>query len=311
MRQFWAAKKEQPDALLFFRMGDFYEMFGDDAKVASEELGITLTSRSKEKDLPMAGVPVKSMEGYLVRLVHKGFTVAICEQLQDPREVKGIVERGVVRVVSPGTLIEDEGLDGSQPLFVLSVHIEPPSGREKLGIDEQDYAVGLAWADISTGVFRCSTTTVARFSEELARIQPAEVLLPDLAESDSLADLTQQLASVMEREDLPCTRRPPWSFDGSRGRRDLCEQLKVKTLEAFEIDDCPELLAAGGGLLSFLRDTQKDALSQIRDLQVHRASKHLVLDRVTRRTLEITQSQLDGSRSGTLLEVLDRSQTPI
>ncbi|MBC8403698.1 MAG: DNA mismatch repair protein MutS, partial [Planctomycetes bacterium] len=126
MRQFWAAKKEQPDALLFFRMGDFYEMFGDDAQVASEELGITLTSRSKEKELPMAGVPVKSMEGYLVRLVRKGYTVAICEQLQDPREVKGIVDRGVVRVVSPGTLIEDENLDGGQPLFVLAVHVEAP-----------------------------------------------------------------------------------------------------------------------------------------------------------------------------------------
>ena len=311
MRQFWAAKKEQPDALLFFRMGDFYEMFGDDAQVAADELGIALTSRSKEKDLPMAGVPVKSMEGYLIRLVRKGYTVAICEQLQDPSETKGIVDRGIVRVVSPGTLIEDENLDGGQPLFVLSVHIEPPRGRAKSATKPQDYTVGLAWADLSTGVFRCSTTTVGRFAEELARIQPAEVLLPDLSESDDLFDLVQQLREVVQREELACTNRPPWSFDAPRGRREICEQLQVKTLEAFEVDDRAELLAAGGGLLDFLRDTQKNALNQIRDLHVHNASAHLVLDRATRRTLEITQSQQDGGREGTLLDVIDRTRTPM
>jgi DNA mismatch repair protein MutS len=311
MRQFWAAKKEQPDALLFFRMGDFYEMFGDDAQVAADELGIALTSRSKEKDLPMAGVPVKSMEGYLIRLVKKGYTVAICEQLQDPSETKGIVDRGIVRVVSPGTLIEDENLDGGQPLFVLSLHIEPPRGRAKSSTDPQDYPVGLAWADLSTGVFRCSTTTVGRFAEELARIQPAEVLFPDLTESDELFELVQQLRQVVQREEMACTQRPPWSFDAPRGRREICEQLKVKTLEAFEIDDCAEMLAAGGGLLDFLRDTQKNALNQIRDLEVHNASAHLVLDRATRRTLEITQSQQDGGREGTLLDVIDRTRTPM
>ncbi len=311
MRQFWAAKKEQPDALLFFRMGDFYEMFGDDAQVAADELGIALTSRSKEKDLPMAGVPVKSMEGYLVRLVKKGFTVAICEQLQDPSETKGIVDRGIVRVVSPGTLIEDENLDGGQPLFVLSLHIEPPRGRAKSSTDPQDFTVGLAWADLSTGVFRCSTTTVGRFAEELARIQPAEVLFPDLSESDELYESVQQLRQVVQREEMACTLRPPWSFDAPRGRREICEQLQVKTLEAFEVDDRAELLAAGGGLLDFLRDTQKNALNQIRDLEVHNASAHLVLDRATRRTLEITQSQQDGGREGTLLEVIDRTRTPM
>ncbi len=311
MRQFWAAKKEQPDALLFFRMGDFYEMFGDDAQVAADELGIALTSRSKEKDLPMAGVPVKSMEGYLIRLVRKGYTVAICEQLQDPSETKGIVDRGIVRVVSPGTLIEDENLDGGQPLFVLSVHIEPPTGRAKSNTQPQDFCVGLAWADLSTGVFRCSTTTVGRFAEELSRIQPAEVLFPDLSESDALFDLVEQLRQAVQREEIACTKRPPWSFDAPRGRREICEQLQVKTLEAFEVDDRAELLAAGGGLLDFLRDTQKNALNQIRDLRVHNATAHLVLDRATRRTLEITQSQQDGSREGTLLEVLDRTRTPM
>jgi DNA mismatch repair protein MutS len=311
MRQFWAAKKKHPEALLFFRMGDFYELFGDDAKLASKKLGLTLTSRSKEKDLPMAGVPVRSMEGYLVRLVKMGHSVAICEQIQDPKEAKGIVERDVVRVVSPGTLVEDENLDGSEPLFVLAVHLEAPSGRGKDSVREDDYAVGLAWADLSTGTFRCSATTVARLGEELARVQPAELLLPDLEESDALRPTLDRVRSLVQQEGVPVALRAPWSFDAPRGRRDLCEQLKVATLEAFGVEESPELLSACGALLDFLRDTQKSAVEQIRDLQRHRPSRHLVLDRATRRTLEITQSQLDGGREGTLLSVVDRTETPM
>jgi DNA mismatch repair protein MutS len=311
MRQFWAAKKKHPEALLFFRMGDFYELFGDDAKLASKKLGLTLTSRSKEKDLPMAGVPVRSMEGYLVRLVKMGHTVAICEQIQDPKEAKGIVERDVVRVVSPGTLVEDENLDGSEPLFVLAVHLEAPSGRGKDAVRQDDYVVGLAWADLSTGTFRCSTTTVGRLGEELARVQPAELLLPDLGESDALRPVLDRVRALVQQEEVPVALRAPWSFDAPRGRRDLCEQLKVSTLEAFGVDDSTELLSACGALLDFLRDTQKSAVEQIRDLQRHRPSRHLVLDRATRRTLEITQSQLDGGREGTLLSVVDRTETPM
>lgn len=311
MRQFWAAKKKHPEALLFFRMGDFYELFGDDAKLASKKLGLTLTSRSKEKDLPMAGVPVRSMEGYLVRLVKMGHTVAICEQIQDPKDAKGIVERDVVRVVSPGTLVEDESLDGSEPLFVLAVHLEAPSGRGKDAVHQDDYLVGLAWADLSTGSFRCSTTTVGRLGEELARVQPAELLLPDLGESDALRPVLDRVCALVKQEDVPIALRAPWSFDAPRGRRDLCEQLKVSTLEAFGVDESPEVLSACGALLDFLRDTQKSAVEQIRDLQRHRPSRHLVLDRATRRTLEITQSQLDGGREGTLLSVVDRTETPM
>ena len=283
MRQFWAAKKKHPDALLFFRMGDFYELFGDDAKVAAKKLGLTLTSRSKEKDLPMAGVPVRSMEGYLVRLVKMGHTVAICEQMQDPKEAKGIVERDVVRVVSPGTLVEDENLEGGEPLFVLAVHVEPPSGRGKEAVSMDDFLVGLAWADLSTGSFRCSTTRLGRLGEELARVQPAELLLPDLGESDPMRPCLDRIRALIAGEELPVALRAPWSFDAPRGRRDLCEQLQVATLEAFGIDESGEVLAACGALLDFLRDTQKSALEQIRDLQRHRPARHLVLDRATRR----------------------------
>ncbi len=311
MRQFWAAKKKYPDALLFFRMGDFYEMFGDDARVAAPKLGITLTSRSKEKDLPMAGVPVKSMEGYLVKLVRMGHSVAICEQLQDPRDCKGIVDRDVVRVVSPGTLIEDENLDTGRPLFVLAVHLEKPSGRQRAQLEADALPIGLAWADLSTGSFRCAATTLGGLGEELARIQPAEVLLPDLPEDHPLRAALDRVRAMVQRDQTPLTLRAPWAFDSARGRRDLCEQLRVQTLEAFAIEDQVEILAAGGGLLDFLRDTQRSALEQIRDLRLHQPSHHLVLDRATRRTLEITESQQDGGAQGTLLAVLDRSRTPM
>ena len=312
MRQFFAAKEKHPQALLFFRMGDFYELFYDDAKVASKELGLTLTARDKERKVPMAGIPVRSLEGYLARLVRAGHTVAICEQLQDPREVKGIVDRGVVRVVSPGTLLSDESLVGSEPLFVLAIHVEIPQGKAAVTTPLAQWKVGLAWADLTTGAFRCSVTTIEGCAEELARIQPAEVLLADIPEGEEEAFAAfSKLQDLVGQEDLPLTKRLPWTFDARNGRRDLCAQLKVATLEAFGIEELPEVIAACGGLLDFLRDTQKSALEQLRELHLHRATQHLALDRATRRTLEIVRNQHDGGREGTLLAVIDRTATPM
>ncbi|MBT3340018.1 MAG: DNA mismatch repair protein MutS [Planctomycetes bacterium] len=311
MRQFHAAKNRYPHALLFFRMGDFYEMFFDDAHTAGKVLGLSVVSRSKEKEIPMAGVPVKSMPGYLVRLVQAGYTVAICEQMQDPREAKGIVDRDVVRVVSPGTLIEDENLSGDAPLFVMGVHLEQPRGRGAADLPSSEWPVGLAWADLTTGTFRCSSTTVAHFSEELARVLPAEVVFADYPESDARAEVILRLSEVVNREDISFTLRPSWGFDAERGTRDLCEQLKVSTLEAFGVAEQLEIVSACGGLLDFLKDTQKSSLSHFRDLQLHRASEHLVIDGATRRTLELTANQQDGSRAGTLLSVIDRTATPM
>jgi len=299
MRQFHAAKEKHPNALLFFRMGDFYEMFFDDAKVAAKELGLSLVARDKAKKVPMAGVPVKSMEGYLTRLVRAGHSVAICEQLQDPREAKGIVERGVVRVVSPGTLVDDSSLVGSEPLFVLAVDVASADG------------LGLAWADLSTGAFKCSSCSVDGFIEEVSRIQPAEVLLPEFNNSDEPEqfELAQQLQESLAQSDIPVSWRMPWNFDAKNGHRDLCKQLKVSTLEAYGIEDSPQIIAACGGLLDFLHDTQKSTVEQLRELSLHRAHQHLLLDQATRRTLEIVKNQQDGSRQGTLLATIDRSGT--
>ncbi len=312
MRQFFAAKNKQPDALLFFRMGDFYEMFFEDAKVAAKELGLTLTARDKEREVPMAGVPVRAMEGYLTRLVRAGHTVAICEQLQDPKEVKGIVERDIVRVVTPGTLLEEETLVGSEPLFVLAVHVEVPRGKAQTEQALDSWRVGLAWADLTTGVFKCATTDLARLPEELARIHPAEVLVAEFPEEEAAAHAAvAKVCACVTQEEIPLARRMPWFFDARNGRRDLCQRLKVATLEAYGIEGRDEILAACGGLLEFLAETQRSSLDQLRDLQLHQAQQHLVLDRVTRRTLEIVRNQQDGGRQGTLLAILDRTGTPM
>ena len=199
MRQFHAAKKSHPGAVVFFRMGDFYEMFYEDARLAADELGLALTSRSKEKDVPMAGVPVKAMEGYLIRLVRAGHTVAICEQLQDPREAKGIVERDVVRVVSPGTLVEDEAMDATSPLWVLAVCFANKAARQVRP------EIGLAWADLSTGALRCSMSSPRRFADDLARIGPAEILIPDLGEED---DAVARLAETARSHGASVAFRP-------------------------------------------------------------------------------------------------------
>ena len=302
MRQFHAAKRQHPGALVFFRMGDFYEMFFEDAKLAADELGLALTSRNKEKDVPMAGVPVKAMEGYLVRLVRAGHTVAICEQVQDPREATGIVDRDVVRVVSPGTLVEEEALDSHRPLWVLAVHLGGEAG------DGDSRPVGLAWADLSTGALRCASSEFHRFSEDLARIGPAEVLLPEQVEED---DEWSKIAEIARASAASCATRQAWDFEAGGGRRALCSQLGVKTLEAFGLEDERGILAACGGLLGFLEETQKGALDQFRDLEVRRSSGHMVLDEATRNTLEIAQSSLDGSREGSLLGTVDRTSTPM
>jgi DNA mismatch repair protein MutS len=197
MEQFWRAKKEAPGALLFFRMGDFYELFHEDAVTVSRELGLTLTSRSKgsAQPIPMAGVPVRAADGYLVRLVKKGHKVAICEQLQDPSEAKGIVERGIVRIVTPGTLTEENALDARASNHLASLVLE--RGR-----------AGIAWVDLSTGRMRACEIAEERVLDELARLAPSELLVaPEL-----LAEREPWRTELVERLGVSLTEREAWRF---------------------------------------------------------------------------------------------------
>jgi len=295
MEQFWAAKKEQPDALLFFRMGDFYELFHEDAKTASRELGITLTSRSKGEDaIPMAGVPVRSMESYLMRLVRKGFKVAICEQLEDPRHVQGMVERGVVRVVTAGTLTEEDALEARENNYLLALHV-------------MGELSGLAWVDLSTGRMRTSEVPRARAAEEVARIGPAELLCSNLLEQSQpalAAELRDQLGPRISARD-------PWSFDRDGALRALTKHFKVATLEGFGIAEDSAVVPAAGALMEYVEATQRSACEHILRIEPAEASRFLVLDRATRSCLELFRTQREGRREGTLIEVLDATLTPM
>ena len=293
MDQFWAAKKEHPGCVLFFRMGDFYELFHDDAKLASKELGITLTARSKGAEaVPMAGVPVRSLEGYLFRLINKGHKVAICEQLTDPRTSKGIVERGVVRVVTPGTITEENALNAREPNFLASLHLTKEGA-------------GLAWVDVSTGRFRVTEVPLDKLLDELTRIRPAEILC-----APSVADDAPELSMELTRA-LSCaiTEREQWRFESRAATRAMQRQFKVKTLAGFGIADESPILPAAGALVEYLEETQKQACQHIARVELVRSESHLVLDRATQSCLELLFTQREGRPEGSLLATLDKSRT--
>lgn len=295
MEQFWRAKREAPDALLFFRMGDFYELFHEDATIAARELGIALTSRSKGDDaIAMAGVPVRAADSYLMRLVNKGFRVAICEQMEDPRQAKGIVDRQVVRVVTAGTLTEENALDARAANHLACLCA---------GTD----SAALAWVDLSTGRFQACELDLATLADEIARVAPAELLVATtFAESHAAAseELDKTLGPRVHR-------REAWHFDRESALRLVTKQLGVARLEGLGIDEHSAVVPAAGALLAYLEETQRRGCAHVARLELVDRARHLVLDRATRSCLELFETQRDGRREGTLLEVLDLSRTPM
>jgi DNA mismatch repair protein MutS len=294
MVQFAAAKKQHPDALLFFRMGDFYELFFDDAKTAAEALGLTLTARDKERKVPMAGVPVRAADSYLRRLLAQGFKVAICEQLTDPAEAKGLIERDVVRVLTPGTLTEDEALEPGRGNFLLA--LRPPAKKERRR------KAGLAWVDLSTGRFLVADVEPEAVLDELARVAPAEVLLPESEEG------TEWAARVKAAIRTAVTHVPPWTVEEQGAARVLMEHFRVASLKAFGLERLPPSVAAAGAALEYLRQTQRTSLGHVTKIERHDPAGVMVLERGTRRRLELVE-RTDGSRDATLLSVLDRTKT--
>jgi DNA mismatch repair protein MutS len=291
MAQYVAARKQHPGALLFFRLGDFYELFFDDAKVASRALGIALTSRSKgEGAIPMAGVPARTVDGYLKRLVQQGHRVAICEQMQDPKDVKGLVERQVVRVVTPGTLTEDSLLEQTKPNHLAAACVR--SDR-----------VGLAWVELSTGAFRVQELPLARLGDELNRIEAAELLLAE----DLRGDSRPWLAGV----DVPLTWRAGYDFGRDTALRALLAFFKVGTLEGFGVEEQVLGLGAAGALIAYLQETQLQALPHIQRLEPYEPGRYMRLDRATRQSLELVATMRSESDGKPLLAVLDRTRTPM
>ncbi|MCV2889825.1 DNA mismatch repair protein MutS [Ruegeria aquimaris] len=295
MAQYLEIKEAHADALLFYRMGDFYEMFFDDAIAAAEALDIALTKRGKHEgeDIPMCGVPVHAAEGYLLTLIRKGFRVAVCEQMESPAEAKkrgskSVVRRDVVRLVTPGTLTEDALLEARRHNFLVA-YAEVRSGA------------ALAWADISTGDFHVMPVTRPRLSPELARLAPSELLVVD-------EPVFQQLRPLANDHRIPLTPLGKASFDSMAAEKRLCELYKVGSLEGFGTFARAEL-SAMGALIDYLDLTQKGKLPLLQPPVQEAEDRVMQIDAATRRNLELTRS-LSGERGGSLLSVIDRTVTP-
>ncbi len=286
MQQYLRIKSEYPETLVFYRMGDFYEVFYDDARKANQLLDVTLTTRGQSGGAPvvMAGVPVHALESYLGKLIKLGEAVAIAEQIGEVGAAKGPVERKVVRVVTPGTVTDSELLADKQDAILLSV-------------STQGKTVGLAWFSLTQGQLGLAQCAERELGSWLARLSPAEVLV----------DRERHPAAVLAAR-LPITNRPGWQFDTALGLRKLCEQLGVASLQGFNAQDLPAAQAAAAALLSFAEHTQGRALSHVKSLQVQRASDLLDLPPATQRNLELTQT-LRGETSPTLLSLLDSCRT--
>ena len=298
-KQYNKIKQEHQDCLLFFRLGDFYELFDDDAKIASKELDLALTTRDrgkpKEEQTPMCGVPFHSAETYIAKLISKGYKVAICEQLEDPNLVKGLVERGVIRIITPGTVTESSMLEDSCSNYIASVYLDVSGG-------------GIAFCDISTGEF-CTTSFSGKrdaveghLINELTRFSPSEVLVsPEAGQSTAIMDFIRDKLGAMTEED------ETW-FVPEKSQESVETQFPK---DGAALSGNPAAVCASGALLYYLKQTQKFDLSHIDQLNVYSEKLYMEMDWTTRRNLELTESLRTGEKKGSLLWVLDRTQTPM
>ena len=290
MQQYLAIKEQYKDAILFYRLGDFYEMFFDDAELVSRELELTLTGKDcgLSERAPMCGVPFHSADVYVARLIEKGYKVAICEQMEDPALAKGLVERAVIRVVTPGTVIESNMLDEHKSSYILSLYLV----KDKAGI---------AFSDVSTGEFYAYqfSGTRGRLSDELSRIAPREILCNDPALAMTLAPAIPVKVTAYDGE----------AFDFSRAGDQLLQHFQVKGLEELGLGKQKMAVSAAGALMSYLSETQKNALIHILSVRLYQAERYLTLDRVAAANLELTESLRGRSRRGSLLWTLDNTVT--
>ena len=289
MQQYLDVKEQHPDCLIFFRIGDFYEMFFEDAKLVSKELELTLTGKDcgLQERAPMCGVPHHAVAQYVQRLVENGHKVAICEQLTDPALSKGLVERGVIRIITPGTVVDPAMLDEKSNSYVLCVAF---SGKE----------ASLAYADVSTGEFviHLLRDAEAQLSDELTRIKPHEIVTND----------EKRLAALLS-ETVATTRLPESAFERKRAQSRLLEHFHVGSLDALGFEMRDKRVSAAGALLYYLEETQKNSLSHITRVTPYQSARTMFLDRMTRRNLELTESLRGGERRGSLLWLLDETVT--
>jgi DNA mismatch repair protein MutS len=297
MRQYWSAKRQHPDALLFFRMGDFYELFFDDAKTASQELQITLTARDRERSVPMCGVPWHSADSYIARLLRKGFRIAICEQLEDPKLTKKIVRRDVTRVLTPGTAL-DSALESSQNNYLAAVHASAD-------------AAGLAYLDLSTGDFRATefigANAMSQCADELARLNPTELIAASTAPLDSNAPMLASTQRIKTR-----TAVEDWAFARDYAIPLLERQMGTASLEGFGLSQHSMAAIAAGVIVHYVRQTQQNEAGHVDTIRYYERSQHMHLDQVTVRNLELLDPIFtESGHEATLFRTLDCLKTPM
>ncbi len=294
MAQYTRIKENYPDTVLLFRMGDFFETFEEDAKIASKVLGITLTKRANGAagDVPLAGFPHHAIDAYLPKLVRAGYRVAVCEQLEDPKQAKGIVKRDVVEVVTPGVAFSDKLLDHKKNNYLLSVFFE-------------DEIAGLSFCDISTGEFQTYEVNRNEFNQQIGLINPSEILIPKKFKNE-LEPILQKISPGTR-----ITRIDDWIFNFDFASELLMNHFNTKTLKGFGIENMHAAICSSGAALNYLRETQKANLPHINKISRYNPSDYMILDFSTKRNLEITFTMNDGDREGSLFSILDRTETPM
>ncbi|HSG00373.1 MAG TPA: DNA mismatch repair protein MutS [Vicinamibacterales bacterium] len=297
MRQYLDVKRQHRDAIVFFRMGDFYEMFYEDALTAARALDLTLTSRAKDASggaIPMCGIPFHAADTYIARLIRQGYRVAICDQVEDPRKAKGIVKREVTRVVSPGTLVDASYLEAREQALLAALSRSTDANR-----------CGLAFLDVSTGEFAAAefsgVDALSAAVAELNVLHPRELLVAEGAEA---ADFH------FDGEGPRLTRVDAWTFEPARARSILCEQLRTASLIGHGLEEAQMAVSAAGAIVSYLRDTQRSDVSHVGDITFRVPTDALLIDPVTLRHLNVVEGS-DGGRPGSLLEAVDRTVTPM
>jgi DNA mismatch repair protein MutS len=305
MRQYQQFKAQYPGYVLFFRMGDFYEMFWEDAQVAAKVLGVALTSRSRgglgaEDAIPMAGVPFHAVDGYLRRMIAAGHKVAICEQMEDAALAKGVVKRDVVRLMTPGTITDDPLLDGRTDNYLAAVAFGVTRG--------EGYRAGLAWVELSTGTCVATSGSEGQILDELLRLRPAEVIVPELP-SGQPHDIARRIEKLGGDGVKGVTPRAGWQFTPHHAREQLQRQWQAKTAGGFGFADDDPAVFATAAVLTYLEETQKTTLAHLRPLRRHALDDFLTIDPASWRSLEVDRTVRSGDTEGTLLSAVDRTRT--
>ncbi|MBM4177159.1 MAG: DNA mismatch repair protein MutS, partial [Ignavibacteria bacterium] len=292
MKQYQKIKAKHPDSILLFRMGDFFETFEDDAVKAAKVLGITLTKRAHgaSSEVPLAGFPHHALDSYLPKLVRAGYRVAICEQLEDPKFAKGIVKRDVIEVVTPGVAFSEKLLDHKSNNYLAAIYLK-------------DDIAGVSFADISTGEFYTTEVHEKQLKETIESISPSEILLSK-REQSKLESLLRQIPFK-----FTTTKVDDWIYSYEYCFEILTMHFKTTSLKGFGLDSQSNAIIAAGVVFHYLQETQKSNLNHIRKISLYNSTDYMALDPSTKRNLEIISSMLDGSRSGTLISILDKTKT--